>query len=128
MSLDPLRFDLTRKVTTTAARTAQQWERRLRETSPVDTGNMQGRTTAKVSQRAGTVSVEAVVDTPYASIVARGQRPHQIGAQGQVLYNARTGFGPVRGPVQHPGTRGNSWWDDSIRDLPDLILRNWVSA
>lgn len=33
----------------------------------------------------------------------QGAVPHEIGDRGQVLANEADGFGPVRGPVLHPG-------------------------
>lgn len=126
--MDALRLDLTRKVTATANRTARDWEARLKRTGPTDTGRMRDATTSKVSGRAGSILIETKVDVPYAAILRRGQRPHVITpAHNRFLYNARTGFA-ARSPVNHPGTQPNNWWDDAIRDLPDLIMRNWRAS
>lgn len=42
----------------------------------------------------------------YALAQEKGARPHSIGAEGQILANKGDNFGPVRGPVLHPGNRG----------------------
>lgn len=126
MPLDDMRRQLERKAAGAATRTAADVEARLRRTGPTDTGNLAAKTTArsKASPRGATIDI--IVDTPYAHIVAGGQRPHQIpsGGRRKYLHNARTGFSAM-GPVNHPGAQGNSWWADTIRDLPDILARNW---
>lgn len=41
--------------------------------------------------------------TPYALAQEEGASAHEIGAPGQTLGNEEDGFGPVKGPVMHPG-------------------------
>lgn len=41
------------------------------------------------------------VSTPYAMDQEEGAGPHEIGRPGQIL--SGDGFGPVKGPVMHPG-------------------------
>lgn len=50
--------------------------------------------------------VEWVVRHPAWNIIEGGAVPHSIGRPGQVLHNKVEEFGPVRGPVAHPGVRG----------------------
>lgn len=130
MPLDDLRLQLTRKVTTTARTTANEWERTLKRTSPYDTGNMADKTTAKVSASAGNITIEAKVDTEYAHIVRAGQRPHVIRPRspGGVLAFRSRGEQVFARSVNHPGARPRTWWDDSLRDLPDMLQRNWRAA
>lgn len=129
MSLDNLRLQLTQKVTGTARGFADEWERTLRLTSPIDTGEMQSKTTARVSASFGQVSITATVDTDYAHIVRRGQRPHTIRARGGGVLAFRTG-GELRfaRSVNHPGARPRTWWDDALRDVPQMLERNWRAA
>jgi hypothetical protein len=42
----------------------------------------------------------------YALSQEKGAVPHDIGAEGQILANKVEGFGPVVGPIRHPGNRG----------------------
>ena len=125
-SLDQMRRDLNRKVEQTARITASEWESRLRRESPSDTGEMRQKTTVKSRTTATGAVIEAKVDTPYAHIVSAGQRAHTIPLSGQryILRNERTGF-KAFGPVQHPGAMGRTWWADALRDVPDLLARNW---
>lgn len=39
----------------------------------------------------------------HAMAIERGAGPHQIGTEGQILADLEKPFGPVRGPVDHPG-------------------------
>lgn len=106
---------------------ANEWERELKSTNPVDTGNMRDQTTVRDFPQANGVLVEANVDTDYAEYVSEGTRPHVIKPRrakalrftvgGRVVYATK---------VDHPGTKPNSWWNDSIRRLPDLAQRVWA--
>lgn len=126
-SLDSLRRDLNNKARLTGANTASTVESRLRRESPVASGNMRAYTTAKSSVAASGVRIDIKVDTPYAHIVARGQRPHAITARspGGVLVFQSGGRTVFARSVNHPGAQPRSWWDDAIRDLPDLLARTW---
>jgi len=127
MPLDQLRRELERKAAVTGRNTAREAEHRLKRNSPISSGRMQSatRATSKATPRGATIDI--IVDTDYAHIVSGGQRPHSIGAAGQWLENTDTGF-QARGPVQHPGAQPNSWWTDTIRELPDMLARNWRGA
>jgi hypothetical protein len=130
MPLDDLRLQLTRKVTSTARILANDWEKELKDNSPVDTGEMRERTTTDVSARAGGIEVTAKVDTEYAEMVAGGTRPHVItprtarslrfvASSGEVVYAQR---------VNHPGAQPETWWADTNRRLPDMVQRAWRAA
>lgn len=126
-NLDSLRRELERKARLTVTNTARDLESRLRRSAPVDTGNMRQRTraTARTSRTGGRIDV--IVDTDYAHIVRSGQRPHRITPrrQGGVLAFRSGGSLVFARSVNHPGARGNTWWDDALRDVPDLMQRNW---
>jgi hypothetical protein len=125
-SLDAMRRDLLRKTSQAAQLTASDWESRLRRETPTDTGNMRQRTMVRARTTATGATILARVDTPYAHIVAGGQRPHLIteAKPGKFLHNVRTGFEAVS-PVNHPGAMARTWWADALRDAPDLLARNW---
>lgn len=50
---------------------------------------------------------------PAAAVHYTGAKAHHIGIQGQILYRAGGlgdySFGPVQGPVRHPGHKGNPY-------------------
>ena len=125
-TLDPMRRQLRLKADLAARRTANEWENRLKRESPSDTGTMRDRTavTSRANNRGAVI--EAKVDTPYALILAVGQRPHRItdAKPGKFLHNQRTGFAAVS-PVNHPGAMPRTWWADALRDVPDLLQRQW---
>jgi hypothetical protein len=121
---------LTRKVTSAARILSDDWERELKDNSPVDTGEMRERTKTDVSARFGGIEVKATVDTPYAEMVSTGTRPHVItprtarslrfvASSGDVVYTQR---------VNHPGAQADTWWDDANRRLPDMVQRAWRAA
>ena len=127
MSFDALRRELERKVRLTGTTTASDLESRLRRTSAVASGNMRSRTTARSSPIANGARIVAKVDTKYARIVASGQRPHVIRPRnpGGVLAFQSRGRSVFARSVNHPGAQPRSWWDDALRDVPDLLARNW---
>lgn len=127
--LSGLQRQLERKARIASATTASDLESRLRRTSPVDTGDMRAHTTVVSRPTATGTRIEAKVDTSYAHIVAHGQRPHIITARSGGMLAFRSG-GQLRfaQSVNHPGAQGRTWWDDAIRDLPDLLARNWSNA
>lgn len=51
----------------------------------------------------------------YAAAQDAGAGPHSIGAPGQVLGNEDDGFGPVKGPVEHPGNPATHFMRDALR-------------
>lgn len=116
--------ELAQRVRILSRRTAAEWETELRRTSPVDTGNMRGKTT--VTDRPG--SIEAKVDTDYAQFVSGGTAPHKIVAKNvQALSFTWHGRRIVVRSVNHPGTQANSWFTDSVRRLPGMMQRVWGS-
>lgn len=90
---------------------------------------MRAHTTVVSRPTATGTRIEAKVDTSYAHIVAKGQRPHVITARPGGVLAFRSG-GQLRfaASVNHPGAQGRTWWDDALRDLPDLLARNWSNA
>lgn len=130
MPLDDLRLQLTRKVTTAARILSDDWERELKDNSPVDSGEMREATKTDVSARFGGITVTATVDTDYAEMVSGGTRPHVItprtaralrfvASSGEVVYAQR---------VNHPGAQPEGWWNDATRRLPDMVQRAWRAA
>lgn len=69
-----------------------------------------------VGRRGGKVSGEVRFTAPHAEIVHNGSRPHEIprGGGRTILANRVEGFGPVTGPVNHPGTRPNPFLRDAL--------------
>lgn len=128
--LSSLRRQLEHKARVASAATASDLESRLRRTSPVgETGDMRSHTNVTSRPTASGTRIEAKVDTAYAHIVAKGQRPHLITArQGGILAFRSDGQLRFARSVNHPGAQGRTWWDDAIRDLPDLLQRNWNAA
>lgn len=126
---DDMRRQLERNTARAAARTASDVESRLRREGPADSGRMRSATnaTSRATPRGAVIDIS--VNTPYAHIVASGQRPHRIEArQGGVLVFQSGGRTVFTKAVNHPGAQPNSWWDDTIRAIPDILLRNWVGA
>lgn len=87
---------------------------------PRDTGLMQSRTT--VVPRGLTATAKAA--TPYASFVKDGTRPHIIRARRRKVLSF---YWPKRGAVvflakvNHPGNKGNDWWNRGINKWPELL-------
>jgi hypothetical protein len=52
---------------------------------------------------------------PYAAAQEAGASPHAIGAPGQILANPADGFGPVIGPVMHPGNPATNFMRDALK-------------
>lgn len=127
MVLDGLRTELRQQSRIWGRTMANEWERELKRTNPVDTGNMRDRTTVRDAPRTNGVVVEAVVDTEYAEYVSGGTRPHVIKPRiAKVLRFTIGGRTVYATKVNHPGTRPNPWWTDSIRRLPELSQRVWA--
>lgn len=127
--LSGLRRQLERKARLASASTASDLESRLRRTSPVDSGDMRAHTTVTSRPTAAGARIEAKVDTRYAHIVAKGQRPHLISARlGGVLAFRSGGQLRFARSVNHPGAQPRTWWDDALRDLPGILQRNWDAA
>lgn len=90
---------------------------------------MRSHTTVTSRPTAAGTRIEAKVDTRYAHIVAKGQRPHVITARPGGVLAFRSG-GQLRfaRSVNHPGAQPRTWWDDALRDLPDMLQRSWDAA
>lgn len=53
----------------------------------------------------------------------KGAGAHQIAPiRKKALYNKRRGFGPVRGPVQHPGNPATGYLDKAQAAFPALFI------
>lgn len=76
-------------------------------------------------EETGTVfSSHIQVPKEHASFTNEGTDPHQIfgrpwlawdGPDGRVILNAS------QTPVNHPGTTGTHWWDDTVDEWPEII-------
>lgn len=60
------------------------------------------------------------VGTSYAAAQEEGAGPHTIGAPGQVL--SGVDFGPVRGPVAHPGNPATHFMRDALRMVNQRMM------
>lgn len=58
--------------------------------------------------------------TGYAVDQEEGAGPHPIGAAGQIL--AGDGFGPVRGPVLHPGNPATHFMRDALKLVNQRLM------
>lgn len=58
----------------------------------------------------------------YAAAQEEGAAPHIIGAAGQTLANETDGFGPVRGPVFHPGNSATHFMRDALQMVNQRIM------
>lgn len=99
---------------------AQQLQSVLKQTSPRDTGLMQSKTT--VQAQGLTATAKAATD--YASMVREGTRPHVIRPRRKKVlsfYWPRLGRQMFLPRVNHPGTRGNTWWDQGIAKWQDYL-------
>jgi hypothetical protein len=131
MELTVLRRELDQKARIVGRTLATSWEAELRRTSPVDSGLMKSRTkvrddpTIGAGGRVNQIRIVAVVDTDYAQMVSSGTRPHVIRARGRALRFQWRGRTVYFKQVNHPGTRPNPWFTDSVRDLPRRVQEIW---
>ena len=58
----------------------------------------------------------------YAVPQEEGAGAHDIGEPGQVLGNEDDGFGPVRGPVRHPGNPAVHFMRDALKLVNGRIM------
>lgn len=126
-NFDGMRRELERKARATGTTTARDIESRLRQNSPSASGNMRNRTNATSRAISSGTQIDIKVDTAYAHIVRAGQRSHVIrprNAGGVLVFQSR-GRTVFARSVNHPGAQPRTWWDDTIRDIPDLLQRNW---
>lgn len=80
------------------------------------------RATVTVRTRGDSATAELVgVPAGAWALLESGARPHRIGtARGPVLYGRGMAH-PVRGPVQHPGARGQGTWTRTIAQAPRVL-------
>lgn len=58
----------------------------------------------------------------YAAAQEEGAAPHTIGAPGQTLANEEDGFGPVKGPVLHPGNPATHFMRNALRMVNQRMM------
>jgi hypothetical protein len=76
---------------------------------------------AKRSQReASEVGAVLVAGAGYAAAQEEGAAPHWIGWESEVLMGDE--FGPVRGPVLHPGNPATHFMRDALRMVNQRIM------
>lgn len=123
-----LRREVEQRARILARLLADDMERELVRTSPVDTGHMRNQTTVRDEPGFGSVRVVAEVDTPYARYVSSGTRPHIIRAKNARALRFQIGAETIfRQSVNHPGTQPNPWWTNQIREVPERARRIWGS-
>jgi len=126
MTFDPLRRELEQQARITARRLRFEWEDQVKQTEPVDTGNMKSKTRMSDRQTVGGFEVEGLVDTDYAEYVSGGTRPHVIRPRtAKVLRFTIGGRTVYATKVNHPGTRPNDFWTRPLQRLPDTVQRIW---
>lgn len=59
---------------------------------------------------------------PYAAAQEEGAWPHPIGSTGQVLANEAEDFGPVHGPVMHPGNPPTHFMRQALRLVNQRLM------
>lgn len=102
------------------SRAGARLENRLRETGPRgETGDLVRKT--RVTPR-GPLRLQTLVDTPYASYMREGTRPHEIQPRRKkVLRFIIDGVVIFARRVQHPGTKPNNWYDQALDEFPRMI-------
>ena len=118
--LSGLRTRIRNRAEYTVKDSASRLQSTLRQTSPRDTGKMQ--TATSVDARGLTATAEAA--TSYASYVREGTRPHVIRPKrGKVLsfYWPKANRQMFLPRVNHPGTRGNTWWDKGLAEWQTFL-------
>ena len=117
-----------------ARRGGNVFKKEVQRLAPVETGQLKRsvQLTIKVLGRLGEVSAMTRVRSNknaktgrnpvhYNHLVVRGTRPHQI--PGPLSFNNRT----YAGPINHPGYRGNHFWDRAYNRKGNVILRGITS-
>ena len=100
------------------ARGGAHLEKRLRETSPRKTGELQRLT--RVTPR-GPLKLSVLVAAEYASYVRKGTAPHEIRPRFKkalAFFWEKVGENVIFARVHHPGTKANSWYDDALARFP----------
>lgn len=103
---------------TAYARAGASMEKRLRETAPRKTGELQRLT--RVTPR-GPLKLSVLVAAEYASYVREGTRPHEIRPRFKkalAFFWEKAGENVIFARVNHPGTKPNSWYDDALHLFP----------
>jgi hypothetical protein len=87
-----------------------------------------GRVPVKLGVRAN-VSGESVFVTAFPQAqwrwIEEGTKPHSVGRGGRFLSAPRYGH-PVRGPISHPGSKGQRAWTRTVTafraEYPDIVM------
>lgn len=122
--LDDLRREVRQRGERIARASAVQLQGELRQTSPKVTGLLRKQTTVRLISGGDTITLEAVVDVPYAEPVIHGARPHVITARrpgGFLRFPGRGGVFVFRRSVNHPGNRPNPFWDNAVKRWPAML-------
>lgn len=69
------------------------------------------------------VAIDIVADSEDAAFTNRGVRPHKITAHGRALSITVGGVRYAAKSVQHPGTKGSRWWDNTLAHVSDIVRR-----
>lgn len=125
--LTPLQKALDRRVDALGVRFRDSLQKELRQDSPRKTGVLERSQTVDYKRTPNTITWTAKAEAPYALFVARGTRPHVIlPRRARVLrFVTRTSGVVFARRVNHPGTRANRWWDDTLTDYRQLLSRVW---
>lgn len=124
--LTPLLRQLDRRVDAVGRRFADNLERELHTKSPKVTGELDQSQTVTYKRTPNLVTWTAEATAKYAKFVARGTRPHVIRPRvKKALRFTKGGAIIFATKVNHPGTRANRWWDDTLTDYRQALSRAW---
>lgn len=125
--LSSLNRALDRRVDAVGAKFADALERELKRESPRKTGRLERSQTVTYKRTLNTVTWTAEAKAKYAAFVARGTRPHVIRPRVKKVlrFVGRGGAIVFAASVNHPGTKPDRWWDDTITDYRQLLSRVW---
>lgn len=125
--LTPLQKALDRRVDALGVRFRDSLQKELRQDSPRKTGVLERSQTVDYTRTPNSVKWTAKAEAPYALFVARGTRPHVIRPSRKTVlrFMGRRGVFVFARSVNHPGTRPNRWWDDTLTDYRQLLSRVW---
>jgi hypothetical protein len=122
--LDDLRREVRQSGERIARSAAISLQAQLRQTGPEVTGNLNKKTTVRVTSVGNVIVTEAVVDTDYAAPVIKGARAHVIRAKrpgGFLRFPGKGGVLVFRKQVNHPGSKPNPYWQDALNRWGDLL-------
>lgn len=118
--LSAVRLQVRKRAEYAVSNASPQLQQTLRSTSPKVTGRLQQATS--VTSRG--LEATAKGATLYASFVRGGTRPHVIRARkGRLLsfYWPKLSKQMFLPRVNHPGSKGNGWWDQGLAKWPDFL-------